>query len=123
MDNTPENDVDVLQDMGLVDAPKADHPEGREVVEWLFTNDKTNPAIVNIFRIFHNVTYMNSLGVMHAKNKETGEVSTILVGVDIQPDGSINTWPLAKVLTPQEQNMFLSPDGEGGWIGENETEH
>lgn len=109
---------DIVADLGLTEFPKVEHPEAREVVEWLFTNDKTNPAIVNIFRIFHQVSYMNSLGVMHAKDKETGEISTLLVGVDVQPDGQINTWPLAKVLTPQEQSNYLSPDGDGGWIGE-----
>lgn len=110
-------EVDFLAEAGLTDAPKAEHPEGREVLEWLFTNDKTNPAIVNVFRIFHQVAYSNLLGVMHAKVKGEDKIHTLLVGVDVKEDGSIDTWPLAKVLTPEEQANYLSPDGEGGYIG------
>lgn len=110
-------DKDILEEiLPTAEATKVEHPEHREVIEWLFTNDKTNPAAINIFRIFHQVTYANSLGVMHAKKKDSDEIVTLLVGVDIQDDGSIQTWPLAKVLTPEEQNSFVSPDGEGGWL-------
>lgn len=96
---------------------EAQHPDGKPIRELCFTNDKTNPFIRQQFHIWMQASYANAVGLMHAKRKDTGEIHTLLVGVEVQEDGSIATYPLAKILEPEEQNKYLAPDGEGGYIG------
>ena len=96
---------------------EAEHPEGIEMEEWTFTNDKTNPAIRQMFHLLHQSTFKNKLGIMHAKLKEKDEVHTLIVGVEVTDDGQVFTFPIAKVLTEAEQNNYLAPDGKGGFLG------
>lgn len=96
---------------------EAKHPDGKPIRELCFTNDKTNPFIRQQFHIWMQSSYANLVGVMHAKHKDTDEIETLLVGVEVQEDGKLITYPLAKILKPEEQDRYLAPDGEGGYIG------
>jgi hypothetical protein len=100
---------------------ESEHPGGIEMQEWCFTNDKTNPAIRQLFHIFHESVFRNKLGVMHAKPKDGGPIQTLIVGVEVV-DGQVLTFPLAKLLTAEEQDNYLAPDGEGGFLGDSTTE-
>lgn len=91
-------------------------PAGREVDELTFTNDKTNPAISHLFRMFYQSVFENKLGVMHALNTVDNKVQTIIVGVEITPDNEVITWPLAKILTEEEQGVYKAPDGNGNYL-------
>lgn len=111
------NDVLTMLPEGKV--READHPEGIVMEEWTFTNDKTNPAIRQMFHLLHQSAFKNKLGVMHAKLKDKDEVHTLIVGVEVV-EGEVLTFPIAKVLTEAEQNNYVAPDGNGGWLGGNE---
>jgi hypothetical protein len=91
-------------------------PTGIEMTEWTFTNDKTNPAISHLFRMFHESVFANKLGVMHALNTEDNKVQTLLVGVEITEDKQVITWPIAKILTEEEQGKYKAPDGNGNYL-------
>jgi hypothetical protein len=52
---------------------------------------------------------------MLAKNKDTGEEELVLVGVNVTPDGT-ETYPIAKILGPEDVSKFIAPDGKGGWF-------
>ena len=111
------NDVLAMLPEGKV--REAEHPEGIEMEEWTFTNDKTNPAIRQMFHLLHQSVFKNKVGVMHAKLKDKDEVHTLIVGVEVV-DGQVLTFPIAKVLTEAEQGNYLAPDGSGGWLGGDE---
>lgn len=80
----------------------------------MFTNDTTNPAIRNLFHIFYQSVFVNKLGIMTALHKPTDTVHTLLVGVEATDEGQI-TWPLAKILTEEEQVQYLAPNGLGAY--------
>lgn len=80
-----------------------------------FTNDKTNPIIIKQLEMFYQATLASRIGIMHAKNVETDKIETLLVGVDITPEGPI-TYPLAKILGEEDLNRYLPPDGNGGYL-------
>lgn len=99
--------------------PEQQDLDGNYVDEFTFTNDKRNPMLTQLFRMFYTSVYKNKIGLMHAKVKGKDEVHTILVGVEITPEGII-TWPLAKILTEEEQDVYMAPDGEGNYVGTDE---
>lgn len=93
----------------------AEHPAGIEMTEWAFSNDKTNQHIQHLFHMLYNATFRNKIGVMHALHAETNEVHTLIVGVEATDEGII-TWPLARVLTEEEQGKYKAPTGQGDFI-------
>lgn len=90
-----------------------------EFSEWIFTNDKLNPAIRVLNKGLYQGVFDNRVGMMHAKNKNTGEIETVIVGVVRNPDdGSVILLPMAVVLTEANVNDYLAPDGYGGFLME-----
>ena len=108
--------AEALTDIVQGDIEEAQHPEGIEMVEWLFTNDKTNPAIRQIFHLFHTGAFANKLGIMHAKVADKDEIHTVICGIQVEGD-NVLAFPLAKVLTQEEQANYLAPTGEGTYVG------
>lgn len=96
---------------------EAEHPAGIEMIEWTFTNDKTNTMIRQLFHLFYNGVFKNKLGLAHCRVKGTDEVHTIVVGVEADEEGNIQLLPLCKVLGDNELNIYEAPDGNGGFIG------
>lgn len=97
--------------------PVAEHPDGMEMQEYIYTNDPANPMIGRLFHFIYDAAFKNKLGVMHALNPETKKVHTLLVGVEQDGEGNIMCLPLAKILTAEEQDMYCAPDGVGGYVG------
>jgi hypothetical protein len=89
--------------------------EGTKFNLHVFTNDKQNPLAIKQLEMFYQATLGSRIGLMHAKNTATGKIDTLLVGVDYAEDG-VNTYPLAKLLGEEDMNVYLPPDGEGGYI-------
>lgn len=81
----------------------------------IFTNDKSNPFLVKQLEMFYQCVLASKVGLMHAKNVETGKIETLLVGVE-PTDGGLITYPLAKILDDSDMNSYLPPDGEGGYL-------
>jgi hypothetical protein len=111
LDNV-ETNLDVETALGEV--TEAEHPTGTEMEEWVFTNDKTNPMVRQLFHLLYQSAFSNKLGVMHAKLKDKDEVHTLIVGVEYTPEGVV-TWPIAKILTEDQQSEYLAPDGNGNY--------
>ena len=93
----------------------AEHPAGIEMTEWAFSNDKENPHIQHLFHMLYNATFRNKIGVMHALDTKTEKVVTLIVGVEKTDEGII-TWPLARVLTEDEQGNYKAPTGTGDFL-------
>jgi len=85
-----------------------------------FTNDRTNQAVVKQLEMFYQIVINNQLAIMHARNDKTGEVETILVGIEREGDA---TYPLAKILGEADINTYSPPDGVGGYLSDALTEH
>lgn len=96
----------------------AERLKGIEFAEFIFTNDKENPFPQQILHTFYDAVLKNRVGVMHVKDATTGEVETVLVGVDLKEDGTADCFPLAKVLKHGEADNYLVPDGLGGYVGD-----
>lgn len=97
-------------------------PEGVEMEEWVFVNDKTNPGPRHLFHLLYESVFRNKLGVMHAYNTKDNKVHTVIVGVEVHPEKGVLTWPIAKLLTEEEQGNYKAPDGNGNWIGGDNNE-
>lgn len=94
-------------------------PQDIPFTEWLFTNDKSNMAIRHLNRSLYNAAFNNGLGLMHSKHAETGDTVTLIVGVLETPEG-VHVMPMARVLEEKEVGLYLAPDGNGGWRGEDD---
>lgn len=92
---------------------------------WIYANDSTNPVLAGLIDMFYNGVFENTLGIMVAKNTETGAEETILVGIvpTSTPDGEYAaTIPLARLLSKEESAIYMAPDGKGGYIDHRITE-
>ena len=110
-----EINTDVNEVINLAESiQESEHPDGQEMDEWCFTNDKTNPMIRQLFHLLMESAFKNKLGLMHAKVRDKDEVHTLIVGVENTEDGVI-TWPIAKILTEDQQGLYAAPDGQGNY--------
>lgn len=113
MAESSESYVPVLSDVESIEG--AAHPGGVEMMEWIFTNDKTNPVIGKMFHLLYSATFANKIGLMHARRKGTDEIETVIVGIEITPEGTM-VRPIARILEESEMNNYEAPDGNGGYI-------
>lgn len=99
-----------------------------EILLSVFSNTLEDEAAYQLLQMFYKGAVENSIGMMRALNNETGETELLIVGVALAEGGGVNTYPLARVLEPQDVPKYFSPDGKGGWfdpsapVGEQEAE-
>lgn len=94
-----------------------------ELVEWVFSADKHNPFPAQLLHLFYEITASNKLGIMQAKNTETGNIEAILVGVDKDEEGTLVTYPLARLLEEKElSGKYLPPRGDCTFVGEKDAD-
>lgn len=90
------------------DIEKAEHPQGIEMTEWVFTNDPKNPAPYMLFHAFYDGVFANKIGIMVGKD-EDGKEATLVVGVEITEEGTA-VYPLARILETHEVTKYKGPD-------------
>lgn len=95
--------------------------EDRGYIAYLFTNDAERAGVMHqLLEMFHRGVLENTIGIMEAKNKETGAIERLIVGVE--HDGADTfTYPLARLLSPSEAQNYAGPDGKGGYLEEDES--
>lgn len=84
-------------------------------VLYKFTNAEEASHLDNLLAMFYQGVFDNRIGIMDSHNIETGEIETILVGVEADENGKPVCYPLAKLLKAEEVPQYLSPDGKGGY--------
>lgn len=109
-----DNVIDFMERVAQGKIKEAEVPEDAAFTEWSFSNDKENAAIRQLFHMLYQSVFSNKLGVMHCKRKDSDLVDTVIVGVERTPEG-LATWPIAKLLTEEEQENYMAPDGHGNW--------
>lgn len=82
---------------------------------YIFSNNPEERGTLQHLQMFYRGAFENTIGIMRARNKDTGSIESILVGVDVA-EGNTRVYPLAKILDPQEALLFQSPDGQGGYF-------
>ena len=83
-------------------------------MEMMVFSNNPNPLQYNLIEMFYRGVLANTLGLMEARNKETGELELILVGLD--KDGEeVKTYPLAVMLKKDGGAIYEAPDGKGGY--------
>lgn len=109
---------DPTLDLALGKVKEAELPEGVELEldEWVFTNDPANPMPRQMFHLIMESAFKNKLGIMHAYHAPTKTIHTLLVGLEHHPEHGTMTYPLAKVLLPEDVGNYHAPDGNGGYI-------
>lgn len=114
-----ENVIDFAERVAAGKIQQATPPEEFEDVimkdELVFTNDKADMMVRQMFHMLYQMTYDNKIGLMHALNEETGKVETLIVGTARNEEG-FACFPIAKVLTDEEQGRYKSPDGNGNYL-------
>lgn len=61
----------------------------------------------------------NAVGYMDARHAVTNEPHRLLVGLELDSNGAVNAYPLARLLEPDEIADYIAPDGKGGWADDN----
>lgn len=82
----------------------------------ILTNEPT-PQKVALMEMFYRGAYANTLAYMDAFNETTGQVEQLLVGFERDEEtGKVDTYPLARLLLPEEVKAYKAPDGKGGYF-------
>lgn len=100
-----------------------DQLEEAGLIAYMFTNNPEQGTVMqSLLDMFYRGVHDNTIGLMSAYNKKTGEEELVIVGV--LHDGELTrTLPLARILVGNEgAETYLGPDGEGGWLGEDVNE-
>jgi hypothetical protein len=84
----------------------------------IFANDMSNPVLSGILNLFYSGVQSGTLGLMVAKNKNTGDETPVLVGIVENGGPDDGVYIVASVLGKEGSMDFLAPDGKGGYIGD-----
>lgn len=109
--------------MTIVNAPEQEE-QGQEAVLFTFTNDKSpeNMGLLQgLLKMAYHTVLTNRLGIMQAKNSETGDTEVLLVGVEQNGD-NLNCYPLFAPMKAENVAKYIAPDGEGNWLDSNKAE-
>jgi hypothetical protein len=85
----------------------------KEVTLNVYTNEPTKYKY-DLLEMFYKGTYGGTIGLMEALDADTETTELLLVGIAYE-DGKQVTYPLAKLLRPEEVKSYLAPDGKGGY--------
>lgn len=81
----------------------------------VFSNEPT-PMDYNMLEMFYNGAFSGQIGLMHAKHEESGDIHRLIVGTEWnQETNKLDTYPLARLIEPDQMNGYLAPDGKGGY--------
>ena len=111
VDPTKDDIVDVTPTGEVVNTEE----QGQEAVMYLYTNDGNDAPAQSFLGMFYEGVLANTLGIMRALNTETNATELLLVGVNVDTNGS-QVFPLARILSSEDLGKYNSPDGKGGWF-------
>lgn len=103
-------------DLATGNVQEAQPTEGVEMTEWVFANEK-NDGLRQLFHSFYQGVFQNRIGLAQCRNKTTGEIETVIMGVHPTAENGVQLYPLAVVLTEDNGLIYESPNGQGGYVG------
>lgn len=87
-----------------------------EFQQYIFSNDLSDVRLPGLLDMFYRGVLTNTIGLMVAKDVELDIDALLLVGLEQNEDGGVDTYPLARILDPAELKRYRSPDGTGGYF-------
>ena len=84
-----------------------------EFNSYIFSNNPSNPRLMSLLEMFYRGVLQNTVGIMEAKNKLSGEEVLLLVGLSQNDEGQTDTYPIARILGPEDAYDFAAPTGSG----------
>lgn len=99
-----------------------DTDEGLAPILYVFANRSPAPELESLLAMFYTAVYDNTLGIMQARNSETGEDEIVLVGVAVDPEGKTACFPLSRIFSVEDSHIYRAPDGKGGYYDPKDTE-
>jgi hypothetical protein len=93
--------------LSQVDAPE-------EHVLHVLSNDPQSWKY-DLLQMYLEGAMRNQVGYMDAKHLPTGEMHRLLVGLELDSEGNINAYPLARLLDSYEITDYAAPDGRGNF--------
>ena len=101
--------------------PEAEAEEAG-MIAYMFTNHREQGFVLQqLLDMFYRGAFANTIGVGSFLNNETGEEELLIVGVQHGDNGITSTYPLARVLGPEEASNYVGPDGKGGWLDDDDA--
>lgn len=108
------NVIDAVERFTTKNTPNMDEAE---MVAYVFTNDKRNPAPFGLLDMFYAGVLTNTIGIMVAKDKQTDKEVPMLVGISkTNGDEQPSIFPLAIIIGELDTGRYLPPDGNGGYV-------
>lgn len=96
-----------------------------ELKLYKFTNQKDSPYLDSLLAMFYSGASRNQIGIMesmYVADDGTETPAMILVGVSGDTETGLECFPLARAIPSEEAHKYLRPDGEGGYVREDEVE-
>lgn len=79
-------------------------------------SNKPEARDFDVLQMLYSGAFANQLALMHAKHEPTGEIHTLLVGMEYSEDlKTSSAYPLARLLSVEQIAEYKAPDGKGGW--------
>lgn len=88
--------------------------ESTPIVLNVLSNDPSEYKY-SLLQMFYDGAFLNQIGYMDAKHKTTGEIHRVLVGMQPNDKGSVDAFPIARLLEADEVQQYLAPDSKGGY--------
>lgn len=86
-----------------------------EMNMYVFSNIAHDAPAMSLIQMFYDGVLKNEVGIMRARVAGTEDTVLVLVGVSKDEDGSVNCYPLAKILDAEQATYLESPDGLGNY--------
>lgn len=90
----------------------------KEVTFDLFVMSNTpSPRHYALIQMLYDGAFNNEIGLMEALNSETGSTELLIIGAVLNREtGKMDTFPLARVLDPQDVQKYRAPTGTGDFV-------
>ncbi len=84
-------------------------------IELHVLSNEPQPWKYDLMQMLYTGSINNQLGYMDAMNKDTGELERLLVGLQLNNEGKVDAYPIARFLEQDEITKYLAPDGKGAY--------
>lgn len=80
----------------------------------LMTNEPTELKLKTLELLYQSLSF-GQLAYMDGKNPETGEIVPLLVGLQPEANNKVSIYPVAKLISKDDNVNYLVPDGQGNY--------
>lgn len=93
-----------------------------QMIPHVYSNDPYNPVPYGLLDILYRQVFENRVGIMHAKDKKTGDVVPVICFVGDRDNEDVALYPIARMLSEAEVEDYLAPVGDGEYFEQSTDE-